>query len=41
MTITAIESPIVVGGVPEPATLGLVGGALLGLGALSFKKRRT
>jgi hypothetical protein len=35
MTLSATEAPI--GGTPEPATLGLVGGALLGLGMLRKK----
>jgi hypothetical protein len=38
MTLTATESAIVT---PEPATLGLVGGALLGLGFMSRRKKRS
>jgi hypothetical protein len=39
MTLNYTESPIV-GGVPEPTTLSLVGGALLGLGFLARKKKQ-
>jgi hypothetical protein len=39
LTISATESPITEGGVPEPATFGLMGAALVGLGFLARKSK--
>ncbi|HTS29995.1 MAG TPA: PEP-CTERM sorting domain-containing protein [Bryobacteraceae bacterium] len=39
MTITGTETPIVVGSAPEPATVGLMGVALLGIG-LAFRRKK-
>jgi hypothetical protein len=39
LTISATESPIITSGTPEPATFGLMGAALVGLGFFARKRK--